>query len=151
MTSNQLAYWRDQETKRSNVAKESETARHNITSEELTRAEQALTSKEIDEKQRHNLVTEAMDKLRLDFDISDAEAKNMIRMAENYAKYGGANMGSQTPDSFEKYFTEKYPQYYQSPAFGDGTGINEFFKRIGQAWESFWSPIGGGKGSTYLF
>lgn len=51
MTTNQLQYWRNVETKRSNLANENETQRHN-------RVGEAISANTLVETKRHNLATE---------------------------------------------------------------------------------------------
>lgn len=73
MTRNQIAYWEhkenvrhniatEKETNRSNVVKEKETSRHNVVTEKETerhnRATELLTTTQLSEQNRHNLVIE---------------------------------------------------------------------------------------------
>lgn len=63
MTSNQIAYWSLQEQKRSNAAKEYETARNNAAIEAITKKRDANTyilgSHQLNEAVRHNVASEA--------------------------------------------------------------------------------------------
>ena len=56
MTQNQIAYWRLQEEKRSNLASEGETSRHNMTTEKETERSNRVQQ---GETKRHNLSTES--------------------------------------------------------------------------------------------
>ena len=53
MTANQLDYWRNKETERTNRAREAETRRANL-------ANESLTASQISETGRHNLQTESL-------------------------------------------------------------------------------------------
>lgn len=61
MTQNQIAYWANQETERSNKAKETETNRHNVVTEKET--------------QRHNTKTETTDRINANANAVKAGAE----------------------------------------------------------------------------
>lgn len=77
MTQNQIAYWNLQETKRSNVSRESETARHNIADETETKRHNVQTETETS---RHNLAGESESKRH----NIESERFNISQLQETY-------------------------------------------------------------------
>lgn len=77
MTANQINYWRLQEDKRSNVAREVETHRTNVSNEDISRTKVAndlyLGKRNAAENERHNRVGEI-----------ETNRANLAREAENY-------------------------------------------------------------------
>lgn len=80
MTTNQLAFWRDAETKRWHVATELETHRANIARE--TEQNRANLAQEF-ELNRHNLATEALESSR----IQELQRSNRVQESLAYQNY----------------------------------------------------------------
>lgn len=95
MTANQIAYWNLQETKRSNLAKESETSRHNLATEGKdlatlqetsahNRATESIAAGQLGEQIRHNVSTETIDISRLNETARHNKASEELTAQSNY-------------------------------------------------------------------
>lgn len=108
MTSNQLRYWQNVETERSNKAREKETNRSNLANEKETNrsnlareketnrhnlAIEALTSQSNAEIQRHNAATEAAEANKLAFNYANLSETNRANLANEAAKAANIQLG----------------------------------------------------------
>lgn len=122
MTAILVNYWNLQEQKRHNLAFEQETARHNVSTENIQSAQVSLGYAQLNEDMRHNKVMEQRVTYQNIADLSRSASQIMPMIIMNKDNSGGPSSGngSRTRSSTEGY-TGRYLRNNASAVKGRNT------------------------------